>query len=104
MSAAESVDDLAQMKQIVDPAEVGRRLAVIGRTAAVVIAPAGPPCGDQRTAAVRQAYEQKHDATAPNAADHGQGLAFESMPLAGYRHPLRDLAVMGSLVWLPSTQ
>jgi hypothetical protein len=29
-SAAESVDDLAQMKQIADPAEAKHRLAVIG--------------------------------------------------------------------------
>jgi hypothetical protein len=103
VSAVESVDDLAQVEQIAEPAEaVHCRAVFTGWTAAAVISvPAGPLCRNERAAAVGQAYEQEQDAATPNAADHGQGAAFESMLLADDRHRIRNISVMGSLAPLP---
>jgi fumarate hydratase class II len=73
VSAGESVDDLAKLKQITESAEAVHRRAVIIRRAAadVTFLPAGPLCGNERAAAVRQAYEQEQYAATPNAADYG---------------------------------
>jgi hypothetical protein len=103
VSAVESVDDLAQVEQIAESAEAVHSRAIIGRAAAVVTsAPAGPLCGNERAAAIRQADEQEQNAATPNAADHGQGLAFKSMLLADDRHRIRNISVMGSLAPFPS--
>jgi hypothetical protein len=104
VSAEESVDDLAQVEQIAESAEAVHCRAVIIRRAAAVVTfvPAGPLCGNERAAAVRQACEQEQNAATPNAADDGQGLAFESVPLAEDRHRIRNITVMGSLALLSS--
>jgi hypothetical protein len=105
VSAVESVDDLAQMEQIAESAEAAHcRAVIIGGAAVVTCVPTGPLCGDERAAAVRQVYEQKQNTATPNAADHGQCLAFESMPLADDRYRIRNISVMGSLAPLPSTR
>src|SRR5205085_7453593 len=57
----------------------------------------------ERTAAVWQADEQKQDAAASDAADHRQVLTLEGVALAGDRHPIRKITVMGSLWPVPST-
>jgi hypothetical protein len=104
VSAGESVDDFAQVEQIAESAEAVYCCAAIIRRAATVVTfvPAGPLCGNERAAAVRQAYEQEQNAATPNAADDGQGLAFESVPLAEDRHRIRNIMVMGSLALLSS--
>jgi hypothetical protein len=106
VSAGEGVDDLAQVEQIAESAEaVHCRAVTIGRADAVVtFVPAGPLCGNERAAAVRQAYEQQQNAATPNAADHGQGLGYESVPLADDGHRIRNITVMGSLALLSSNR
>jgi hypothetical protein len=107
MSAAESVDDLAQVEQIVEPAKAAHDRAVIAvrwRAAGVTCVPVGPLRRNERAAAVGNADEQKQDAAPPDAADHSQRLAFESVALAGDDHRIRNITVMGSLWPLPSTQ
>jgi hypothetical protein len=106
VSAAESVDDLSQVKQIAEPAQivvgvagvVCRRSLGLGRT------PIGPVGRNERPAAVRQDHQNEDDAAPPNAADYGQRSAFEGMALTRDRHRFRDITTMGSLWPLPSTR
>jgi hypothetical protein len=100
----ESVDDVAQVEQIGESAEVAYCGAVIRRWAAagVIFTPVGPLCGNERAAAIGKAYEQEQHAAPPNAADDGQSPAFEGMALPDDRHRGRNMTVMGSLWPLPS--
>jgi hypothetical protein len=104
--AMESVDDVTQVEQIAEAAEapycsvLSRGRAIVG----VTFVPVGPFCGNERAAAVGQAYKHEQDATPPNAADRGQSLALEHMALPEDRHRRRAIAVMGSLWPHPSTR
>jgi hypothetical protein len=106
VSAAESVDDLAQLEQVGEPTKAGHRHAIIaGRGAAgTTFAPVGPHCRHQRAAAVGQADEQVQDSVSPHAADHRQAPAFQSMALSDDRHRIWSFLAMGSLSPLPSTR
>jgi hypothetical protein len=99
----ESVDDVAQVEQIGESAEVAYCGAVIRRwaVAGVIFTPVGPLCGNERAAAIGKAYEQEQPAAPPNAADDGQSPAFEGMALPDDRHRARNMTVMGSLWPLP---
>jgi hypothetical protein len=105
VSAAESVDELAQMEQITEPAEIVAALSgIVRRRPPGLRGPPIAPVGrNQRTATVRQHHEEKEDAAPPDAAYHGQRPAFEDMSFAGDDHRIRNLTVMGSLSPLPST-
>ena len=104
MSAAQSVDDLAQVKQIHESAEIVVAIADIVRAAFGRPArrPIGPLRWNERPAAVGQDHENEEDAAPPDAADRGQRLAFEGMALAGDRYRIRNITAMGSLWPLPS--
>src|ERR1043166_571795 len=107
MSAAESVDDLAQVEQIVESAKAAHDRVVIAvrwRAAGVTCVPVGPLRRNERAAAVGNADEQKQDAAPLDAADHSQRLAFERVALAGDDHRIRNILAMGSRWPLPSTQ
>jgi hypothetical protein len=85
---AKSVDELAQVEQITEPAEIVD--SVIGidwrRASKRPHLPIGPARRNQRPAAVRQNREKVVDAAPPNGADHGQRPTFESVTLARDRH------------------
>jgi len=104
VSAAQSVDDLAQVKQIAEPAQIVVAIAAIIRRRSVGLlrAPIGPLGWNERPAAVWQNHENQEDAAPPDAADRSQRLAFESVALAGDRHRIRNITTMGSLWPLPS--
>ena len=104
MSAAQSVDDLAQVKQIAESAQIVVAIADIVRRRSVGLlgAPIGPLGRNERPAAIRQDHENEKDAAPPDAADRGQRLAFEGVALAGDRHRIRNITTMGSLWPLPS--
>ena len=106
VSAAQSVDDLAKVKQIPEAAQIVVAIADIVRRRAVGLfgAPIGPLGRNERPAAIGQDYENEEDAAPPDAADRGQRLAFEGVALAGDRHRIRDITTMGSLWPLPSTR
>jgi len=101
VSVVESVDDPAQVEQIVEPAEspgIIRR-----RSPGLPNAPVGPVSRNQRPAAVRQDHKKKENAASPEAADHGKRLAFKGMALADDGHRTRNIPAVGSLWPLPST-
>lgn len=105
MSAAQSVDDLAQVKQIPESAEIVVAIADIfrRRSLGLLRAPVGPLSWNERPAAVWQSHENQEDAAPPDAADRGQRLAFEGVALAGDSYRIRNITAMGSLWPLPST-
>jgi hypothetical protein len=104
VSAAQSVDDLAQVKQIPESAQIVVAIADIVRRRSPrrPRAPIGPLGGNERPAAVWQNHENQEDAAPPDAADRGQRLAFEGVALAGNRYRVRNITTMGSLWPLPS--
>ena len=104
VSAAQSVDDLAKVKQIPEAAQIVVAIADIVRRCSSrrFRAPIGPLSWNQRPAAVGQDYEYEEDAAPPDAADRGQRLAFEGVALAGDRYRIRNITMMGSLWLLPS--
>ena len=107
VSAAQSVDDPAQVKQIPDAAQIVIALAaalVCRRAVGLLGDPVGPLGRNERPAAIRQDHQNEKDAAPPDAADRRQRLAFEGMPLAGDRHRNRNITTMGSLWPLPSTR
>jgi hypothetical protein len=104
VSAAQSVDDLAQVKQIPESAQIVVAIADIVRRCSPrrLRAPIGPLSWNERPAAVWQNHENEEDAAPPDAADRGQRLAFEGVALAGDRYRIRNITTMGSLWPLPS--
>jgi len=103
VSAVESVDHLAQMEQIAEPAEV------VDTTSHRPLAFALPARRSNRSsrpesasATVRQDHENEEDAAPPDAADRGKRLAFEGVALAGDGQRIWNITVMGSLWPLPS--
>jgi hypothetical protein len=104
MSAAQSVDDLAQVKQIPESAQIVVAVADIVRGLSVgpLGAPIGPLSWNERPAAVRQDHENEKDAAPSDAAERGQRLAFENVTLAGDRYRVWKITAMGSLWLLPS--
>ena len=104
VSAAQSVDDLAQVKQIAESAQIV--VAILGgvheRPPGLLWAPIGPLSRNERPAAIRQDHQNEKDGAPPDAADRGQRLAFEGVALAGDRYRIRNITMMGSLWPLPS--
>src|SRR5271163_3118837 len=104
VSAAQSVDDLAQVKQIPESAQIVVAIADIVRRCSSrrFRAPIGPLSWNERPAAIGQDHENEENAVPPDAADRGQRLAFEGVALAGDRYRIRNITMMGSLWPLPS--
>ena len=97
-SVVESVNDLAQVEQIAEPAEiVGTTTSIVRRRSPCLLGvPIGPVGRNQRAATVWQDHENEEDAAPPDAADHGQRLAFEGVALAGDGQRIWNITVMGS--------
>jgi hypothetical protein len=106
VSAVESVDDLAQVEQITESAEIVDTITglVRRRSPGLLCTPIGPAGRNERSAAVRQDDENEEDAAPPDAADHRQRMAFECVTLAGDRDRIWNVTVMGSLWPLSSTR
>jgi hypothetical protein len=106
VSVVESVDDLAQVEQIAESAEIVATITGIvrRRSLGLLYAPVGPAGRNERSAAVRQDHKNEEDAAPPDATDHGERLAFEGVALADDGHRVRNITVMGSLWPLPSTK
>jgi len=105
-SAAESVEEMAQPKQIAKTAQDAQARAVIeagaGGQVPLALVPVGPLGRDQRATAIGQAGERKEDAVAANTANDRQRTPLKRMALADDRHRIWDIAAMGSLSPLPS--
>jgi hypothetical protein len=73
VSAAQSVDDLAQVKQIPEPAQIVVAVPEIFRRRSVGLlgTPIGPLGWNERSATVRQDHENEEDAAPPDAVDRG---------------------------------
>jgi len=102
-SVVESVNDLAQLEQIAEPAEIVGTTSIVRRRSPCLLGvPIGPVGRNQRAATIWQDHENEQDAAPPDAADHGQRLAFEGVALAGDGQRIWNITVMGSLWPLPS--
>src|SRR5260370_35954696 len=99
VSAAQSVDDLAQVKQIPDSAQIVVAIADIFRRRSVGLlgAPIGPPAWNERPAAVWRHHENQEDAAPPDAADCGYRRAFDNAARSRERHPILTVTMIGSL-------
>jgi hypothetical protein len=106
VSVAESVDNLAQLEQVAESAEIVATLTAIVRqhSPCLVGAPIGPVRRNERSAAVWQDHEKKENAAPLDAADHRQRLAFEGVTRTGDGYRVWNIAVVGSLWPLPSTR
>jgi hypothetical protein len=62
-----------------------------------------PLGGDQRLAPVRQNENELQTAVHPRVPEDLQRLSLERMMRAGDSHTLREVPVVGSVWWLPST-
>jgi hypothetical protein len=105
-SAAESVEEMTQPKQIAKAAQDAQAGAVIkARAYAVTLAllPVGPLGRDQRATAVGQAGQRKEDPIAANTADNRERTTLKWMALARDRHRIGEIPAMGSLSPLLST-
>jgi len=101
-SVVESVNDLAQLEQIAEPAEIVGTTSIVRRRSPCLLGvPIGPVGRNQRAATIWQDHENEQDAAPPDAADHGQRLAFEGVALAGDGQRIWNITVMGSLWPLP---
>src|ERR1700686_4784300 len=99
----ESVNDLAQVDQIAEPAEIVGTTSIVRRRSPCPLGvPIGPVGRNQRAATVWQDHENEEDAAPPDAPDHGQRLALEGVALAGDGQRIWNITVMGSLWPLPS--
>jgi hypothetical protein len=104
VSVVESVDDLAQVEQIAESAEIVATITGIvrRRSLGLLYAPVGPAGRNERSAAVWQDYKNEEDAASSDTTDHGERLAFKGVALADDGHRVRNITVMGSLWPLPS--
>src|SRR5207247_11290433 len=83
-SVVESVNDLAQLEQIAEPAEIVGTTSIVRRRSPCLLGvPIGPVGRNQRAATVWQDHENEEDDAPPDAADNGQRLDFEGVELAG---------------------
>jgi len=92
LSAQESVDDLAQLEQITEPAEIG---GIVGSCAGIarrrrgihlLYLPISPGGWNERAGAVRQDHQNKTHTTSTDAGDYCKRTAFERMTLARNNH------------------
>jgi hypothetical protein len=105
-SAAESVEEMAQPKQIAKAAKNAQAGTVFGACAeagTLTFVPVGPLGRNERATAVRQARQREENPVATNTADHRERTALKRVALAGDRHRIGEIPAMGSLSPLPST-
>jgi hypothetical protein len=103
-SAAQSVDDPAQVKQIAKSSQIA--VVVIAgvhrRGPSFVQAPIGPFSRNERSTAVRYNDDKVEDAVQPNPADHRERLTFKDVTFAGDSCRIRHIMATGSLWLFPS--
>jgi hypothetical protein len=103
--AQESIDDLAQMEQITEPAEIVGNVGICAggrRSRRLVCVPISPRGRNERAGAVRQDHENETHATASNAVNYRKRAALKRVTLARYNHRLWEILEMGSLSYFPS--
>src|ERR1700680_2489917 len=102
-SVVESVNDLAQVEQIAEPAEIVGTTSIVRRRSPCLLGvPIGPAGRNQRAATVWQDHENEEDAAPPDGAGPRQRLGFGGVSLAGDGQRIWNITVMGSLWPLPS--
>jgi len=104
-SAAESVDEMAQLKQIAKAAQSPR--ADVGfparaHAATMTFVPVSPLGRDQRPTAVGEAGQHEQNTAAADTADDGERAALKRMALAGDNYRIGKIPAMGTLSPLPS--
>src|SRR5438270_12594173 len=105
-SAAESVDEMAQLKQIAKAAQSTR--ADVGfparaHAATTTLVPVSPLGRDQRATAVGEAGKHEQNTAAADTADDGERAALKRMALASNNYRIGKIPAMGSLSPLLST-
>src|SRR6267143_280622 len=98
-SAQESIGNTAQTEDVTQRADKRRVLRCDRRILKV-----GPVGGDQRLAAVRQNENELQAVGHARLPEDLQRLSFEGMVGTSDRHPFREVLMMGSLSWFPSTR
>ena len=100
---AQSVDDLAQVKQIPEFAQIVVAIADIFRRRAVGPAQSVHSAGMSDRLPSGKTTRTRRTPRRRMLLIASQRLAFESVALAGDRHRIRNITTMGSLWPLPST-
>jgi hypothetical protein len=101
----ESVDELAQLKQIAKAAKgtrAGIGFPARAHTATMTLVPVSPLSRYQRATAIREAGQREENAAAPDTANDGERAALKRMALAGNRYRIGEIPAMGSLLPLLS--
>jgi len=71
-SVVESVNDLAEVEQIAEPADIVGTTSIRRRSPCLLGVPIGPVSRNQRAATVWQDHENEEDAATPDGTDHGK--------------------------------
>src|SRR5262252_622604 len=104
-SAAESVDEMAQLKQIAKAAKstrAGIGFPALAHTATMTLVPDSPLGRDERETTVREAGQREENAAAADTAGEGEHAPLKRMALAGDKYRSGEIPAMGSLSPLPS--
>ena len=80
--AQESVDDRAQVKQLIEPAEIVGKVRIRRNFRRLLSVPISPSDRNERTGAVRQNHENETHAASANAGDYRKRVAFKWVPFA----------------------
>jgi len=96
----ESVDELAQLKQIAKAAKstrAGTGFPARVHTATMTLVPVSPLSWYQRATAIREADQREENAAAADTANDGERAALKRMALAGDHYRIGEIPAMGSL-------
>src|SRR5262249_55542061 len=102
-SAGESVDEVAQLKQIAKAAKrtrAGIGFPACGHTATINLRPGSPPNRYPRATAIREAGQREENAAAADTANDGERAALKRMARAGDHYRIGEIPAMGSLAAL----
>src|SRR5437763_14393431 len=105
-SAAEVVDEMAQLKQIAKAAQSMRTdvgFPARAHAATMTLVPVSPLGRDQRATAVGEAGQHEQNTAAADTADDGERAALKRMALASNNYRIGKIPAMGSLSPLLST-
>src|SRR5215468_5212110 len=100
--AEEGVDERAQAKQIIEPAEIVGNVGSWG--GARLHIPIRPGGRNERAGAVRQCNENETYPAPPDAVDYRKRAALKWVTLARNHHRFWEILEVGSLSCLPSTK
>ena len=99
-SAAESFDEMAQLKQIAKAAQSTRAdvsFPTRAHAATMIFVPVSPLGRDQRATAVGEAGQHEQNTAAADTADDGERAALKRMALARDNYRTGKIPAMGSL-------